>query len=121
MKPETAEELHPQSKVEAFTDDVKSYVTTLVELYRLKFTDKLSSAGAAITVYVIMLLLGLLVLIMISIGAAIWISEGLGSSFAGFFIVAGIYVLLGGLIWATKGSILKKPVNNAIIKAMMND
>lgn len=121
MQPETAEELHPQSRVETFTDDVKAYVTTLVELYRLKITDKLSSAGAAAAVYVILLLMGLLVLIMTSIGAALLINEYIGSSFAGFFIVAGVYVLVCGIIIATRWTGLKKRVNDAMIKAMMND
>lgn len=121
MQPETAEELHPQSKIESFADDVKAYVATLSELYKLKFTDKLSSAGADVAVYLVLALSILLILIMVSIGAALWINEGIGSSFAGFFIVAGVYILCLGLIIATKGSIVRKPVNNAIIKAMMND
>lgn len=121
MQPQTAEELHPQTKIETLSDDVKTYVTTLFELYKLKLTDKVSSAGGTIASYLILVLSALLVLILVSIGAALWINESLGSSFAGFFIVAGAYVLVGLLIIATRGDVVKKPVNNAIIKGILND
>lgn len=116
-----AEDLHPQSKMEQLTDDVKSYVTTLFELYKLKLIDKVSSAGASITAYIALALLGLLVLILFSIGAATWINAALNSSFLGYFIVAGAYVLIGFLIMLTQNSAIRKPVSSAIIKSILSE
>ncbi|MES2688893.1 MAG: phage holin family protein [Bacteroidota bacterium] len=123
MTPETAqaEDLHPQSKMEQLTDDVKSYVTTLFELSKLKLVDKISAAGASITAYVALALLGLLVLILFSIGAATLINAELNSAFLGYFIVAGAYLLIGLLIVLTQNNAIKKPVSSAIIKSILSE
>ena len=116
-----AEDLHPQSKMEKLTDDVRSYVTTLFESYQLKLVDKISSDGAFITAYVVLALLGLLVLILLSIGAAAWINTMMASAFAGYFIVAGIYILIGLLIALTQNNAIRKPVSSAIIKSILSE
>lgn len=116
-----AEDLHPQSKIEQLTDDVKSYVTTLFELSKLKLVDKISAAGASITAYIALALLGLLVLILFSIGAATLINSELNSTFLGYFIVAGAYLLIGLLIVLTQNSAIKKPVSSAIIKSILSE
>lgn len=116
-----AEDLHPQSKMEELTDDAKSYVTTLFELYKLKLADKISSAGASITAYLILVLIGLLVLILVSIGVATWINSLLNNAFLGYFIVAGVYILIGLLIVLTKNNAIRKPVSSAIIKSILSE
>lgn len=116
-----AEDLHPQSKMEQLTDDVKSYVATLFELYKLKLTDKIASAGASITAYVALVFLALLVLILLSIGIATWVNAALNSAFLGYFIVAGAYILIGFLIVLTQNNAIKKPVSTAIIKSILSE
>ncbi|MBC7383790.1 MAG: hypothetical protein H7296_12495 [Bacteroidia bacterium] len=120
MRPEI-QEPHEHSKLEELTDNLKSYINTLYELNRLKAIDKLSSMTADVTVYIILLLLFMLILSFISIGTAIWINICLGSSFSGFFIVAGVYVLMAIIVVAMKSKIIKVPVSNAIIKNVLTD
>lgn len=117
----STEELHPQSKIEQVTDDVRSYIITTFDLYRLKLVDKVSAAGGGIAAYFILAVLALLVLILLSIGVAVWLNGVTGSDFAGYFIVAGFYVLCCLVIIGTGYKVIKKPVSSALIKTLLED
>lgn len=120
MRPES-QEPSEQSKLEELTENFKAYINTIYELNRLKTINKLSSITGDISVYFVLLFLLMLIISLISIGTAIWISRCLNSSFSGFFIVAGFYVLVCVLIFTTKAKLIKTPVSNAIIKGILND
>jgi len=120
MKPEN-QEPSPREKVEQLIDHTRDYIDTRYELLMLKATDKLSSASSILITYLILMIIFALVLILLSIGAAIWIGRSLGDGFSGFFIVSGIYLVAGIVLLATKSRWLKKPIADKIIDEMLNN
>jgi hypothetical protein len=110
------QESSPQSKLEELTENFKAYITTIYELNKLKLIDKLSSAAANITVYILATILAVFTIMFTSAGIALWLNEYLNSSFSGFFIVSGVYLIitLGVLLGNNNG--VKKAVSGTIIK-----
>jgi hypothetical protein len=121
MRPEITEDDYSQSKAAALVSYIKEYFTTIGELTKLKIIDKLSSGLSAVVASIILVLLISLVIILASIGTALWINECLGDSFSGFFIVAGFYLIVCFLVYLGKETLIKKSVTNKIIDHFLND
>lgn len=120
MKPENLEP-EPPSHLEELVDHVKDYIDTRSELIILKTTDKVASASGIAVSYLICIFLFVMVLVLLSIGAALWIGKALGDSFSGFFLIAGFYLLLLLIFFLGRSSLIKKPIANKVINEILND
>src|ERR1700722_8513629 len=67
------------------------YLETRVDLIRLKAIDKSSDAISSLAANIAVIVVVSMIVMMLSIGAALWLGDLLGKSFYGFFIVAGFY------------------------------
>jgi hypothetical protein len=120
MKPENTEP-SSQSKLEDLTDDFKAYITTIYELNKLRLIDKVSAAASNITVYVTGAVLGIFTILFASAGVALWLNECLNSTFSGFFIVAGFYLLVTLCMLLGKTNGIKRSISGAIIKGALDN
>jgi len=105
-------------KLEGLTDHVKEYVNTRVELTKLRIAEKTSLIIGDLIAGGIVILFFLLVLMFGSIAGAWALSDWIGTRYSGFLIVAGIYLLLGIIVWIARGRFIRFPVMNAIIKKL---
>ena len=105
-------------KLEGLTDHVKEYINTRVELTKLHLAEKTSLIISELIAITIVILFFIFVLLFGSIAGAWALSEWIGKRYAGFLIVAGIYLLLGIIVWVTRGRLIRFPVMNAIIKQL---
>jgi hypothetical protein len=105
-------------KVEGLTEHAKEYINTRVELTKLRIAEKTSLVIGDLIAIAIVILLFLLVVIFGSVAGAWALSEWLGKPSLGFLIVAGFYLLLGIIVWAVRGPVIRFPVMNAIIKLL---
>lgn len=99
----------------------REYLESRVELEVLKGTDKIAQGMSLITVYVVALVLGLLLMTFMGLGFALMINEAIGSAFAGYFIIAGIFLLMLVLVFFVVKSRIKKAVINAILNNIDNE
>jgi hypothetical protein len=121
MEKQTTEEQVPvapqePSVVESLVEHIESYTKTTIELTKLKTLRGGSKAASNAAVTVVLLLLGCFTLLFLSTGAAIWIGKLLDSVYAGFFIVAGFYAVLGLLFYLLRDRLIKRPISNSIIQ-----
>jgi len=107
-------------KWEGLTDHVKEYINTRVELTKLQIAEKSSLVVSQVIAGTIVALFFLLFLIFGSIAGAWALSNWIGKPYSGFLIVAGIYFVLGIIVWVTRGRLLRFPIMNAIIKQLQN-
>ena len=107
------------SPVESLIDRVKSYVETRIDLLRLKAIDKSSSFLSLLISMIVVILVSFISVIMISVGIALLLSELLGRSYYGFFIVGGFYLITGLVLFSLREKWLKKPIANSMIKKLM--
>jgi hypothetical protein len=105
-------------KVEGLTEHVKEYINTKVELTKLRLAEKTSLVVGNIIAVVIVVVLFLFVIVFGSIAGAWALSELIGKPYSGFLIVAGFYLLLGIIVWAARGKLIRFPVMNALIKML---
>lgn len=107
--------------IETLFEKTESYVKTNIELLRLKAisksADMLSSAAAVLILSIIVLML----VILLNIGLALWIGDLMGKSYYGFFAVALFYLVVGLILFAFQGQIIKRPIGNSIITNMLKD
>jgi len=105
-------------KLEGLTDHVKEYVNTRIELTKLRIAEKTSLIIGDLVAGTIVILFFLFVLMFGSIAGAWAVSDWIGKPYSGFLIVAGIYLLLGIIVWMTRSKLIRFPVMNAIIKKL---
>ena len=105
-------------KVEELTDHVKDYITTKVEITKLRFAEKTSLTIGNIIAAVVVAVLFLFVLLFGSIAGAWALSDWIGKNYAGFLIVTGFYLLVAIIVWFARNRLIRFPVMNAIIKML---
>lgn len=97
-------------------DKLKEYVDTRLRLAKLVAIEKSSSAIAEIIAIVIISVFLLLAFLFVSLALGFYISELLGNSYSGFFIVALFYFLVALVVFLIKGNVLERSIVNTIIK-----
>ena len=110
-----------KTHVENLFSHTKEYINTRVDILKLTAVDKGSNAVSTAAVYIGLAVISFFFLVFLSIGGALAISAALESSYAGFLIVAGIYLLLGVLLYAMQDKWVKTPIVNSIIKSFFKE
>lgn len=105
-----------ETKVDRLVGNVIECAETRIDLMAINIQDKVTEVLASMaSVAVIMLLLGLVVLLL-SIGAAMYVSEYFNSSFIGFLYVGAFYFVVALVIFFARKSLIKLPIINALLK-----
>lgn len=113
--------MEDRSKIEQIYERVEQYVLTTVELYKLKTLQKLAETATSIVTSLIMAIFGLLFLLFVSIGLAIYLGEITGRMYYGFLIVAGIYLLFAVVLYSIRTTFLKDKVSTYVVREIFKD
>lgn len=97
----------------------EDYTKTTIKLLKLNAVDKSAEIVSSLFSLLVVSMTVVLSIIIISIGAALWIGKLLGDSSYGFFIIGGFYLFVALLLRIFREQWLKYPVSNSIIKQMM--
>ena len=98
---------------------LESYISTSIELAKLKLVAAISQAAANFIASGIVLSVAALSLFIFSIGAGYWLGELLGKTYFGFFAVAGFYLLLALILGFLAKMHFKKGIANYLIRKFM--
>lgn len=109
-----------EGTLESVIDRVESLGKITYELSILKAVDKTSQVISVTVSFIIGLLLIVMSVVMANIGVAIWLGELLGSTYLGFFCVAGFYALLAIVLYSVGDVWVKKAVSNSVIRHALN-
>lgn len=105
--------------VNLLIDDASRYIEAKAELWKLKAADKSSEAAASLLSCLLLFAIAMIVLFTINTGIAFLIGKWLGEIYYGFFIVAGFYLLLGIVLFASREKLIKRPFYNMLINKML--
>ena len=114
------EEPSVHDNLAALLETVKEYSATNLDLMKLKAADKAAEIVSSAVATIAILVVAILFLVIFSIALAMWIGDLLGEYYYGFFIIAGLYLIIGVIFNASKGKLFKVPVANLLIKKMFN-
>ncbi|HEY4935426.1 MAG TPA: hypothetical protein VII44_02535 [Puia sp.] len=111
--------MNSQDSIRTLIDKSKDYLDTKIELSKLKTIDKSADVLSAVVVMVSMILIGSLVVILTSIGLALFLGKLLGAYYYGFFIMGGFYAIILLVIFIQRNKWIKTPVANGLINKML--
>ena len=109
------------SKFEELIGSVRAYVDLRIAQVKVEFAEKVSSLFANLIAAVMLALFLTIFLIFASITGAILLNQCLCSAWAGYAIIAVLYLLLGCIIWLAKGRLIQVPVMNALIHQLFKE
>lgn len=91
-------------KLDGLLDNVTGYLEARIELFKLDIKEDIARGLAKAAVFVVLGFVLTLFTLLISIAVAFKIGESLGN-FAGFGIVAAVYLLLALILYLRKDSV----------------
>jgi hypothetical protein len=109
------------AKVEEMAETMKTYFNTRLDRIKLSAAEKSSGVLANLIAAFLVLIVFLFFIVFASISLAIGLGFWIGSMWAGFLIVAGVYLFLGIIVWAAKQKIIRLPIMNAIIQQLFTN
>ena len=91
-------------KVDSLISNLTGYVETRIELLKVEAKEEASKGLAKVILFLLICFIFSLVIIFLSVGVALLLSNELGP-FAGFGIVAGFYLVVGLVVLGMKEKI----------------
>lgn len=116
MKTETE-----RTSVEDLFFKTKEYINTQIELLKLKTIRMGSAVLSSTLVFLVLGCVFSMVFLFLSIGLALYLGKIAGAVYIGFFVVAGLYVILGVAFYLFRKTILHKPISDWVIKNFIDD
>ena len=104
---------------ESLFEKASEYGKTSYELVKLKALDKTSDVVSSFVPRSVVLVLIASFMLFLNLGVALWLGDLLGKLFYGFFVVSGIYVIAGIVIYFFMHKWLKRNVSDYFIKHML--
>ena len=107
------------SSLKSLLQQSHEYLETRYDLVRLKTIDKSSDVLSSTATFIIITVAVLFFLMMASIGLALYLGYVFDSLYLGFFCVAGFYLLVVIILFATRKQLIKTPIYNSIIRKIL--
>ena len=113
--------MEDKSKIEKIYERVEQFALTSIELYKLKAWQKAAEIATTVATSLLMGVFGLLFLLFVSVGLAVYLGEIMGRMHYGFMVVSGIYLLLAIIVYALRARVLKDKLNTYIVRKIFKD
>lgn len=107
-----------QGKIEELIENLKSYLTTNLELIKYQAIERSTVIIADLLSNILVVLLLVFFVFFISLWACFYLSALMGDNYSGIAIVAGFYLFLSIIIILVKKKLLIKPLRNKIVRDM---
>lgn len=108
------------TKIEALTNDFKSYLHTSKELIQLQITEKIAVVTASLIQYLIIGVALLFCLLFLSVSLGLYMSHVFDSYLYGFLCVSSLYVVITVVLVLANKPLILNPVINTIILKISN-
>ncbi len=109
------------NQVEALFKEFKDYVSLRLQITQLKYSSKTSLVTSSVLTYMLISMIVFFFVLVLTIGIALWMGNLLGEWYLGFLIMAGIYLMLGLVIFTFRNRWIRIPLNNLIIKEIFDE
>ena len=100
--------------------NLKTYVTSKIDLYLLTSFEKLGKIFASLLSTIILILLSFFCLLFITIALALWLGKSLNNIAEGFLIVGSGYFLLGMVFIIFRKPLIDNRIIRSILKSLFN-
>ena len=104
---------------ESLFNKTTEYLETKVDLMRLQAVSKTSEIISSIISKMVIICIMGMVMILVSIGFAIWLGTVLNKMYLGFFGVGVFYLLVILVLSLGRSQLMKAPLKDSIIKDLL--
>ena len=105
-----------KNHIDEVKNEFEGYVDKRISLLKLHLVEELSRFTAGFAVKLGILYLLFFVFMFLSLAAAFFLGDLLGSNGLGFTLVAGFYLLMAVIFWLSRRIWVEKPIIQAFIK-----
>lgn len=109
------------ARAEELAGNIREYVNSRIESVKLTAAEKSSGIIANLIAGLVLAVFFLLFILFGSIALAFGLGEWIGKTWAGFLIVACLYLLVALVAWFARGRIIRIPLMNALIKQLFKN
>jgi hypothetical protein len=116
--------MEPRTISENFSElggNVKDYINLRLDLLKLTITEKMASIGAFFLVSVIFFILFLFVLMFFSLAFIFWFRDHVGAAYVGALIIAGVYIIVGLVMFLLRNKLFINPLVEQLSKILMEE
>lgn len=110
-----------KSRLEDLSGHIMEYLDTRWDLLVLDMTERGLTAASGIVTGLILTIFGGVALVFASIGTAIWIGQRTQNPVAGYFIIAGLFVVILALALTFARNYIRTVVTNSVLESIKDD
>ncbi|MBL7728911.1 MAG: phage holin family protein [Dinghuibacter sp.] len=108
-------------KAEELAGSIKDYLDTRIEIVKINTAEKTAKVISNVLAGIIVAMILFLVLMLASIALGFGLARYTGNTFTGFLAAAGIYLVIGIIVWFARVRLVRLPVMNALIRELFNN
>ncbi len=109
-----------ESNLSALFKSTMGYVDTRLDLFKLSLLRKASEGISSIVSKAIAISLFTFAFLLLSIGLSIYLGKLMGGTEYGFFLIGGLFVIVGIVFYVLRRKIIKAPISNTLIDKGIN-
>jgi hypothetical protein len=87
---------------ENLADNVIDFLETYYKLTLVNITEKASGVASSVVTFLAVFIIGIFVILFIGLALGTWLGELLNSAIAGYFLTAGLFLLMMVLVWVLR-------------------
>jgi Putative Actinobacterial Holin-X, holin superfamily III len=106
--------------IDLLLSDAGDFIETRTTLFKLKAVESLSEVSSDLVAGLGLLSILAIFLLILTIGFALLIGDWMGKGFYGFFIMGGVYAVVGIIVYLGRKRWLKAPFSNMLIRKIFN-
>ncbi len=106
--------------VEDLFQKTKEYVEVQIDLFKLKGVNKLATSMASVVSTTILVIIAGAIFLCFTIGLSLLIGSWTGKMYYGFFIVGGVYLIAGLLIYLMRDKLIRNKITDKLIEELLN-
>ena len=103
-------------RISDLTGNIREYIETRIDIAKLDAADTIATSTSSMAAWLVIGIAFLFCLFLVSTGAAIGVGYMMDNFVAGFFVVAGVYLVIALVLIACRDSWIRKPLINSIVK-----
>ena len=103
------------NRMEALGEKLKNYLNTRLAEVKLSAAEKTAKVLSVLIAVLLAALVFFLFLTLLCIGVALLIGQWVQNYWIGFFITAGLVLVVGGIGWLSKDRWLRIPIMNLLL------
>jgi Putative Actinobacterial Holin-X, holin superfamily III len=108
------------TNLEELFEKLREYADTRIDLFKLQSIQKISGLVSTVIASIVLVIFLIAVLLCLTIGLALLIGAWIGEIYLGFFIIGGFYLIIGLVLYSSRGKLIKNPITNKLIKEMID-